>query len=131
MCNWSVSNRETTKAAHNRKVLEGKLTERVFFGKFMEIPKQKVFFRVDELKWRWRAGDFYFTFFFMCLSHIFLKEMQNTLQVLSLHFVLTRFHACFIFTEDENIITISPEQVTSNITWQCERNVSEDLFQFF
>lgn len=52
MCNWSVSNRETTKTAHNRKILEGKWAVCVFFGKFVEIPKQKVFFWHDELKWR-------------------------------------------------------------------------------
>lgn len=75
MCNWSVSSRETTRAAHNRKVLEGKLTVRVFSRKFVEIPKQKVFFRDDELKWRWHWG-FLFLIFFTCISHISLREMH-------------------------------------------------------
>lgn len=71
MCNWSVSNRETTKTAHNRKVLEGKWAVCVFFGKFVEIPKQKVFFWHDELKWRCHKLGIY----------IFFKEVHNLFQV--------------------------------------------------
>lgn len=71
MCNWSVSNRETTKTAHNRKILEGKWAVCVFFGKFVEIPKQKVFFWHDELKWRCHKLGIY----------IFFKEVHNLFQV--------------------------------------------------
>lgn len=94
MCNWSVSSRETTRAAHNWKVLEGKLTVRVFSGKFAEIPKQKVFFRDDGPKWRWRALGIFIFIFFTCISHISLKEMHNMLQV---HCLAFGAHTCIYF----------------------------------
>lgn len=96
-CNWSMSNRETTEA-HNRKVLEGKLTICVFFWKFVENPKQKVFFRGDEQNWRWCVGHFLILTFFICTclaDPTFLKEMHKTLQVPSLHLLLA--HVFFLY----------------------------------